>query len=316
MGTIASASSSCRWGRELPPDGGAVSFRPTRPQLLLGGVVAVALLAFVETTVALVAPALAPTDADWAAAGRAVRTGFRPGDLIVAAPAWADPIMRVQLGDLIPPEVAGRMDDDRFARVWEVSQRGARAPATAGGTATSDERLGRLRVRLVEKPAEVVTYDFVARWSDARVSLRNSGGVVIPCTLAGDRIACPPPGGVSLRHQLVEVDQHLREALLTEPVARAAVVIEFPAVPLGRALVIATGLHDTWMRKAARGTVAARVTVGDQATTLPITDDDSGWTRTRIDTAARAGQTAPVRLEITSANPYDRFFAFAAEARR
>jgi hypothetical protein len=87
-------------------------------------------------------------------------------------------------------------------------------------------------------------------------------------------------------------------------------------VPLGRALVIATGLHDTWMRKAARGTVEARLTVGDQTTTLPLTTDDSGWTRTRVDTSARAGQTVPVRLEISSAEPYDRFFAFAAEARR
>ncbi len=87
-------------------------------------------------------------------------------------------------------------------------------------------------------------------------------------------------------------------------------------MPLGRELVIATGLHDTWMRKAARGTVEARVTVGDQTTDLPVTDDDSGWTHTRIDTSAHAGQTLPVRLEITSASPFDRLFVFAAEARR
>ena len=81
---------------------------------------AVTLLALVETAVALIAPLRAPTDADWAAAAQEVRAGFRPGDLIVAAPAWADPILRVHLGDLIPVEVAGRLDDDRFARVWEV----------------------------------------------------------------------------------------------------------------------------------------------------------------------------------------------------
>jgi len=266
--------------------------------------------------VALVAPSRAPTDADWAAAAAAVRAGFRPGDLIVAAPAWADPILRVQLGDLIPPEVAARMDDDRFARVWEVSQRGAQAPAAAGGSTTVDDRFGRLRVRLVERSAEIVSYDFVARWADAHVSRRDVRGAVVACALGGDRIVCPAPGNNSLHRQLVEVDQKLREALLTEPVAGAAVVIEFPAVPLGRALVIATGLHDTWMRKAARGTVEARLTVGDQTTELPVTSDDSGWTRTRIDTAARAGQTVPVRLEITSAAPSERFFAFAAEARR
>jgi hypothetical protein len=293
-----------------------VTIRAGRPHLMLGAAVVVSLLAIVETTVALVAPSRAPTDADWAAAAAAVRARFRPGDLIVAAPAWADPILRVQLGDLIPPEIAARMDDDRFARVWEVSQRGAQAPAAAGGTTTIDDQFGRLRVRLVERPGEIVTYDFVARWADARVSRRDATGAVVACALAGDRIACPAPGNNSLHRQLVEVDQKLREALLTQPVAGAAVVIEFPAVPLGRALVIATGLHDTWMRKAARGTVEARLTVGDQTTELPVTGDDSGWTRTRIDTGARAGQTVTVRLEITSAAPLDRFFAFAAEARR
>ena len=264
----------------------------------------VSLLAVVESTVAMVAPSVA------------VRAGFRPGDLIVAAPAWADPILRVHLGDLIPPEIAARMDDDRFARVWEVSQRGAQAPAAAGRTAIVDERFGRLRVRLVERPGEVVSYDFVAHWADAHVSRRDATGAVVACALAGDRVVCPGPGNSSLHRQLVEVDQKLREALLAEPVAGAVMAIEFPAVPLGRTLVIATGLHDTWMRKAARGTVEARLTVGDQTTELPVTSDDSGWTRTRVDTRTLAGQTGPVRLEITSAAPYDRFFAFAAEARR
>jgi len=288
--------------------------RRSAPPLLIAA--AVVLLAFIETAVALIAPSRAPTDADWAAAALRVRADFRPGDLIVAAPAWADPILRVHLGDLIPIEVAGRLDDDRFARVWEVSQRGAQAPAAAGGSTVIDERFGRLRVRLVEHSAEIVTYDFVARWADAHVSRRDAGGAVVACALAGERIVCPAPGNNSLHRQLVEVDQKLREALLTEPVPGAATVIAFPAVPLGSVLVIATGLHDTWMRKAARGTVEARVTVGEQTTELPVTSDDSGWTKTRIDTSAHAGQAVTVRLEITSAEPFDRLFAFAAEARR
>ncbi|HVV49349.1 MAG TPA: hypothetical protein VHO06_06815, partial [Polyangia bacterium] len=51
-------------------------------RLALAVAVAVPLLAIVETAVALVAPSLAPTDADWTAAAAAVRAGFRPGDLI------------------------------------------------------------------------------------------------------------------------------------------------------------------------------------------------------------------------------------------
>ncbi|HMC93713.1 MAG TPA: hypothetical protein VKO16_02970, partial [Polyangia bacterium] len=129
------------------------------------------------------------------------------------------------------------------------------------------------------------------------------------------RIQCPELNYNYLRRQIVEVDTTLRQALLAQPVAHAAVVIEFPAVPLGRVLVVATGLHDVWMRKAARGTVDLRVTVGGRVETLPTTTDDTGWARTRIDTAARAGQVVPVRFEITSPAPFARLFAFAAEAR-
>ncbi len=295
-----------------------MSTRPSRRQLALGATVVIASLAVVETTVALVAPALAPSEADWAAAAAAVRAGFRPGDLIAAAPTWADPILRQHLGDLIPAEVAARMDDDRFARLWEVGQRGAHAPDAPWGAATvaRDERFGRLRLRLLERAAETVSYYFAAHAADARVTRRDATGATVECQPAGERVSCPGAASVLLRRQLVEVDQKLRQALLTEPMSRAVLAIEFPAVPLGRALVIATGLHDTWMRKAARGTVAARLVVGDQTTALPLTTDDSGWTRTRVDTSARAGQIVPVRLEITSDNPYDRFFAFAAEARQ
>jgi len=285
--------------------------RSALPLLIAAGI---ALLALVETAVALIAPWRAPTDADWTAAAREVRAGFWPGDLIVAAPAWADPILRVHLGDLIPIEVAGRLDDDRFGRVWEVSQRGAQAPATAGGTATLDKRFGRLIVRRVERPAERIGYDFVARWADAQVS-RIEPSRTVSCRTVADRIQCPDLTFNYVHRQIVEVDNALREALLAQPVGQAVVAIEYPAVRLGRALVVATGLHDTWMRKAARGTVEMRVIVGGQPQTLPTTSDDSGWTRTRIDTSARAGQIVPVRFEITSPAPTARHFAFAAEAR-
>lgn len=289
---------------------------PRAARLALGGAAAIALLALVETVVALVAPSRAPTDGDWDQAASVVRQGFQPGDLIVAAPAWADQILRVHLGDLIPATVAARMDDERYARVWEVSQRGARSPEGRRGQVTLDRAAGRLRVRLIERPAPVVTYDFVARGADARLARRGAGGAPMPCPPARNRLVCPGAGGATLERKIVEVAQRLRVALMTEPMPGATVTVEFPAVPLGRVLAIATGLHDTWMRKAARGTVQARLFIGDRAVELPDTTDDSGWTETRVDTAAQDGRTVPVRLEITSAQPLDRFFAFAAEARR
>jgi hypothetical protein len=281
----------------------------------LAALALVLLLALVETASAIVAPYRAPKDDDWRAAAREIRAGFRPGDLIVAAPAWADSILRVHLGDLIPVEVAGRLDDERFERVWEVSQRGARAPAAARGTVADERRFGALTLRRIERPAEKVSFDFVARWSDAHVSRRGADGAAVDCPLAADRLQCPGIGYNYVRRQIVEVDTRLRVGLLAQPVPDAAVVIEYPAVPLGRSLVVATGLSNVWMRKEARGTVDVRVFVGGADAGSFTTGNEDGWALRRLDTSARAGQVAAVRFEITSPAPYARHFALAAEAR-
>jgi hypothetical protein len=278
-----------------------------------GGILA---LVLVETLVAITAPLRAPKDDDWSAAAREVRAGFRPGDLIVAAPAWADPIMRMHLGDLIPLATAGRMDAARFSRVWEIDQRGARAPEARGGNVVLQRRHGALTVRQVERPnAAVVSYDFLARWNDARVSRVDANGASIPCAFQNDRFQCPQIGFNYVKRQIVEVDTSLRWAFLVQPVERARVVIEFPAVVLGRELAVATGLSNVWMRKLAKGTVDLTVAIDGQPALHVTTANQSGWLRSHIDTAARAGQTAAVRFEVTSPAPYARHFAFAAEAR-
>lgn len=276
---------------------------------------AVSVLALVETAAAIIAPYRAPTDADWRAAAGAIRAGFRPGDLIVAAPAWADSILRTHLGDLIPVEVAGRLDDERFPRVWEVSQRGARDVAARRGAVAEERRFGALTVRRVERDPEQVRYDFVARWSDAHVSRRGAAGAGVDCPPVGDRAQCPGAGDNFVRRQIVEVDTRLRVALLAPPASQATMVVEYPDVPLGRTLVVATGLSNVWMRKAAAGTVDLRVFVGGAEAASFTTANDDGWVVRRIDTSARAGQVAAVRFEITSAAPQSRQFALAAEAR-
>ena len=133
----------------------------------LAAAAGVLLLSLIETVSAVVSPWRAPTDGDWDAAARRVRAGFKPGDLIVAAPAWADPVMRLHLGDLVPPKVAARLDAGRFPRVWEIAQRGARAPEAEGGKTLDESAHGALRLRLIENPALAVTFDFVEGWAKA-----------------------------------------------------------------------------------------------------------------------------------------------------
>ncbi len=276
---------------------------------------AIAVLAVVEASVALVAPSRAPKDADWEAAAQAVRAGFAPGDLIVAAPAWADPIMRVHLGDLVAVEMAARFDDARFGRVWEIGQRGAHAPE-ARGTVALEQRFGALTLRRVERPAAKIAYDFQANWTNARVVRAAQGRPDVPCPWSGDRFQCPDIGFNFVHLQTVEVDFTLHRALLVQPVGGAEVVVEYAEVPLGRELVIATGIHDVWARKAGTGAVETRVTIAGTPAAAITTRNESGWQVTRVDTSKYDGRTVPVRFVVTSPAPFQRQFALAAEARR
>jgi hypothetical protein len=279
---------------------------------VVGGIV---LLALYETASALIAPLRAPSDADWTAAAAAVRAQFRPGDLIVAAPAWADPVMRLHLGDLVPVQVAARLDAARYGRVWVVSQRGASADDAAGGAVASESRHGALLVRRYQRRAATVSYDFLAQWTRARVVRAEPGRGEIPCDRVADRFQCPNISFNFVKPELLEIGTTLRNALYTQPVGGAAVVIEYPAVALGRELAVGAGLHHVWLRKVGDGVVRLRVLVDGREVGRTEASNRSGWRVDHFDTTALAGRPATVRFEITSDRPFSRHFGFAAEAR-
>ena len=270
-------------------------------------------LALIETVNAFVAPSLAPTDKDWAAAAARVRAGFRPGDLIVAAPAWADPLMRRELGDLVPMPVAGRMDSARFGRVWELSQRGARAADTAGASLAVSSRHGALAVKRWERPAATVTFDFLAEWHRAEVSVVTPDHVEVPCAATQDRFQCL--GGASIKPELLEIDTTLRNGLAVSPVERTTLALVFADVLLGRALAVASGLHSVWLRKLGDGRVHLRVLVDGRELGSVDATSGSGWALKTFDTTELAGKTGKVRFEITTDKSSARHFGFAAEAR-
>ena len=273
-------------------------------------------LALVEAGNALLAPLRAPTDRDWRAAAAEVRAGFQPGDLIVAAPAWADPLLRLHLGDLIPLAVAGRLDAARFGRIWEVSQRGAQAPETEGSRVAHVGRHGALALRRYERPAARVSFDFVAEWNRAVVSRVASGGQVSGCVHLADRFECPDPPAQSVKAELLEIDTTPHLALATQPAGQSTTVIEYDQVPLGRELVVGAGLHNVWLRKAGKGTVRLRVLVQGRELGHIEAGSLTGWTLRRFDTSALTGQSQSVRFEITVDDPNSRTLGFAAEARR
>jgi hypothetical protein len=249
----------------------------------------VALLALVETGVALTARARVATDADWQAAAAEVRAGFTAGDVITFAPAWVDQIGRAYLGDLVTVEMAGRSDDDRYARIWEVSIRDEHAPETNGARLVRESKHGRVRVALYEKAATPVLYDFTQHAQE----------------LVGGRFAV----------RTMELDYRPRRGILVQPGPQPT-TYEWREVPLGASLVVYTGLHDYYARKSADGIVDVRVAIdGVEKLHTQVANAD-GWRRFDLDTRALAGTRHTVTFTVAAPNPAWRNLGFHAEARQ
>jgi hypothetical protein len=270
-------------------------------------------------------------DDEWAAAARVVRAGYQRGDLIVFAPRWADPIGRLHLGDLIPVEVAGRMDDARFARVWELSIRGAHAPEVAQ-LAPIETHEGRVDVRLYQRPAPTVVAELARQPADRplRVDLFEVAFEPHRCILVPTFAIRPyldallanldrlPPG--KPREQLLRTFDamlpELGQARSRPPAERTGTRIVFRDMPLGRELVGYLGIADVFTRREDRAPVTLDVEVGAGKTqvTAPI----DRWVRWSVPTTAGRGDVAvTIKWEARPGEVWGaKQVCFAAEARQ
>lgn len=212
-----------------------------------------------------------PGDDAWHDAATYVRGNWQPGDLIVFAPGWIDPVGRLHLGDLIPVEMAARMSAAKYARIWELSIRGATAPDVQGLT-PAEERLGPVTVRrYAQQPAEVVS-DLIAA-AVGRVELVEAGFEPHRCLV----VAVPParPYLAELFELLDRADDKTRAKLMRGfsrllPELPSAYVgkddrdgkwITVKQMPMGRTLAGALGIADVFTRRDERRAVALRVEI-------------------------------------------------------
>ena len=232
--------------------------------------------------------ALVPHEATWRKAAEVVRAGYQAGDLIVFAPPWVEPTGRLHLGDLIPVEMAGRMDAARYGRIWEVSIRGARAPETHGLTPIAMEELDGIEIRgFVRTPVAVV--------SDVRDAL--------PTVLTE---------GMRPTLELAEVGFTPRRCLQITPAPNRPARITFPQLQLGTNLVGYVGLADVFTRRDIRAPGTLAVEINGKPVTEVTAGVDDGWVR--FDASTTPGP-ADVTFVASSTAP-QRLICFAAEARR
>lgn len=260
----------------------------------LGPAVALVAIAVWSTCRVVGAGAGVPSDAAWSAAAATVRAEHRPGELIVFAPTWIDPVGRLHLGDLISIDMAGRLDGARYGVIWELSIRGARAPETAGLRATATAQFGGVTVRRFEQPAAEVLTDFAPRAATA--------------TVVGARARGPD-------YVLAEVGFAPHRCAQIVPAPGGAVTLTFADVALGSSLAIGVGLADVFTRRDVRAPAALAIAVdGRELATLRFGVDD-GWVGK---TVATTPGTATVTFTATAigARSANRLICFAAEARR
>ena len=235
-----------------------------------------------------------PDDAAWNQAAADVRAAAKPGDLIVFAPEWIDPVGRMHVGDLIPLDMAGRMDAARYGTIWELSIRGAHSPETSGLSPTSTKSFAGVTVRRFERAPVTVLTDFVAAVPTARTDGHRQLGPTV---------------------ELAEVGFSPRRCVQIVPLENQSVRITFPAAMLGKELVGYVGLADVFTRRDVRDPGRLEVIIGGKSVARADFGVDDGWVRFATPTTPGAADVTFLATAV-GLHAHDRRICFAAEARQ
>ncbi len=194
--------------------------------------------------------------ADWQAAAAALRADFQKEDLIVIAPHWADPLGRLELGDLMPPAMVGRPDARSYRRIFALSIRSTPVSEARGLKLDELRSFGRVQLARYSQKPVLVTYDLIAQAE----SIQTTGGHVERRML---EIDYRPRYGLSLQVKEAKPTQVLWDKISDTAWQNAE-------------LHLWLGLHDYYARKNTHGPADVEVDLDDGTarTALQIGPDD------------------------------------------
>jgi hypothetical protein len=271
---------------------------------------------------------------EWHDALEAVRSDWREGDAVVAAPGWADPLLREAAGDLIDRAMAGHSDLAAYRRLWVVSIRGHRSAEAPAQPAELVRDFGRVHVERWTLPGPSVLFDFVERVGDAHVT-RRERGQDLPCrtvlsmgqTMGGlangpietaPRHLCDPARPWLWVGATTTMDLELRGRRCVSQHAQGSepITASYDDVPLGEALVLHGGVW--WERERWRNGGDVEVVVrldGEEIGRMRHRDGD-GWKRMEAAIPeARRGGRGRVSIDVSADDPEFRAFCWAASTR-
>jgi len=266
----------------------------------------------------------APTPDQWAASKPAVQAAYRPGQAVVIAPYWAEPMARWKFGDqLMPLRDVARPDMTRYPEAIEVSAMGARSPELEGWPVRSETKAGPLAIRTRINPKPVtVTFDFTdhvdPQSADVRIERGSSGsacthtdsaplesgGLGGPPTYPAARFRCASePNYVFVGATIIEdQDYRPRRCIWSHPPPGAEMVTRFRSVPLGNVVRGHTGMGWLHERDGTGPSFTIRVFVdGNEVGSTKHWDGD-GWKAFEIPLGLAAHTTADVEFRAAGAN--------------
>jgi len=273
-----------------------------------------------------------PTESDWAGAAEFVRAKLAPKDAIAVAPDWADPLLRLYLGDRITTKISGRSDLAGFDRLWVLSIRGKNASDAPQRPPDFAQAFGRVRVERFDFEPSRVILDLADAINTARVEKRTAG-VDEVCALR----TFPPTvvqgglgGGVIAPRQrfqcdferpwlwvgatvIESLDLSPRRCIWTHPQGTEPMSITYPNIPLGARLVLYGGLDYHDERDREKGPIGLRVLVSGREVGNFVHRDGDGMARYEVDIESALGNAdarGDLRLEITAPEPYRRSFCW------
>jgi hypothetical protein len=272
-----------------------------------------------------------PTWDDWSRAADAAKATRRPGDAIIVAPRWAAPLGRMAvdgralgtgkpLDDGIDVRTAARSDLAAYARVLELSIRGKDDEDVKGFHLASEQRFGKVALRVFDNPApQRLVRDLVSEVDSAALVYRAApNGTREPCRWEPSgmmrmgslfngpipnaaRWLCSPfdPGWSTVGPTVItDLRYEPRRCIWMHPHGEATTTIELPPRPIGKRVVGWVGLHVFQEREMKGARVLARVSVAGKPVAEVTHADGDGWKRFEGSSAAFAGQSQPVKLEL------------------
>jgi len=273
---------------------------------------------------------------DWRRAGVYVRDHLGPRDQVIAAPSWADPLMRAELGGRLGLDRVGVLDLEPFDRVFVVSIRGHAPDSLGTRPPESTHTFGGVTVARHDLGPSPVLYDFVAHAAEARVE-RVADGVTTPCPLVRlperggglgfgpywpeERFLCDAtrPWLFVARTVNEDRDLGLRTCLWQHPQGAEPIRAIFSDVPLGERIVIDADIYYEHERSEVHGGIPFEVRVLVDGTDVGTMRHVDGQGRKRIvitTPGSAEGRRGTVTVETTTDMPHLHTICWSGSTRR